>query len=73
MEEVKEFKYLGTVLCKHEKMEREIRARAVKGECHRFTCKDYEMKECIHGGKERVKEQYSPANTDIWIRGLNME
>ena len=28
-------------------------------------CKDYERKECIHRDKERVKDQYSPANTDI--------
>ena len=34
--------------------------------CHRITCKDY--KKLIHRGKGRVKEQYSPANTDIWIR-----
>ena len=27
--------------------------------CHRVTCKDCERKECIHGGKERVKEQYT--------------
>ena len=33
--------------------------------CHMVTCKDNESKECIHGGKERVKEQYSPANTDV--------
>ena len=31
LEEVKEFKYLGTVLCKHGSMEGEIRERAVKG------------------------------------------
>ncbi len=31
MEEVSEFKYLGTVLCKHGEMEGEIRARMVKG------------------------------------------
>ena len=31
MEVVKEFKYLGTVLCKHGEMDGEIRARAVKG------------------------------------------
>ena len=31
MEEVKECKYLGTALCKHEGMEGEIRERAVKG------------------------------------------
>ena len=31
MKEVKEFKYLGTVLCKHGGMEEEIRERIVKG------------------------------------------
>ena len=33
--------------------------------CHKVTCKDYERKEFIHGDKERVKEQYFPANTDV--------
>ncbi len=31
MEEVNEFKYLGTILCKHGSMEGEIRERTVKG------------------------------------------
>ncbi len=31
MEEVNEFKYLGTILCKHGIMEGEIRERTVKG------------------------------------------
>ncbi len=31
MEEMNEFKYLGTILCKHESMEGEIRERTVKG------------------------------------------
>ncbi len=31
MEEVNEFKYLGTILCTHESMEGEIRERTVKG------------------------------------------
>ena len=31
LEEVNEFKYLGTVLCKHGSMEGEVRERAVKG------------------------------------------
>ncbi len=30
-EEVTEFKYLGTILCKHESMEGEIRDRTLKG------------------------------------------
>ena len=33
MEEVKEYKYLGTVFYKHGEMERERRERAVKGRC----------------------------------------
>ena len=33
MYEVKEFKYLGTVLCKYGEMEGEIREIAVKGRC----------------------------------------
>ncbi len=31
MEEVNEFKYLGTILCKHGSMEGELRERSVKG------------------------------------------
>ncbi len=31
IEEVSEFKYMGTVLCKHGRMEREIRERVMKG------------------------------------------
>ncbi len=56
MEEVKEFKYLGTVLCKHGEMDGEIRERAVKGRCYRITCKGYEKKECVNGGKEMFME-----------------
>ena len=41
--------------------------------CHGVTYKDYERKEYIHEGKERNKEQYSPAKTDVWIRDLDME
>ena len=40
--------------------------------CPRITCKDYERKECVHG-EQRLKEQYSPANTDVCIRDLDME
>ena len=36
--------------------------------CYRVTCRYYERKVCIHGGKEKVKEQYSPANINVWIR-----
>ena len=53
-------------------MEGEIRERAVKGKsvCNSVTGKDYERKECIHGGKEMVKEQYS---LDIRFRDLDIE
>ena len=27
--------------------------------CHRITCKSDERKKCVHGSKERLKEQYS--------------
>ena len=50
-----------------------IKRGCEKQVCHRITCKDYERKECIHGDKERLKEQYSSANIDIWIRDLYME
>ena len=32
-----------------------------------ITCKGYEWKECVHRGIEKFKEQYPPANTDVWI------
>ena len=38
---------------------------------HRVTWKDYETKECVHESKEGVKEQYSTANIDVWIRDLD--
>ena len=41
--------------------------------CHRVTCKNYKRKECIHGDINRVKEQYFPANSDVWIRDLDMK
>ena len=37
---------------------------------HRITWKD-ERKKCVHGGKERFKEQYS-ANIDLRIRNLDI-
>ena len=46
-------------------MEGKIREREREREsydrkvCHRITCKIYERKKCIHGSKERFKEQYS--------------
>ena len=54
---MKEFKYLGTVLCKHGEMEREIIERVVKDRCIIWLLtKDYERKEFIHRGKESFKE-----------------
>ena len=52
------------------KRERESCERQV---CYRVTCKDNESKNCIHGDKERVKEQYSPSNTDIPITELSIK
>ena len=72
MEEVKEFKYLGTVQCKHGEMEGEIRESYVRHVCYRITCKGNERKECVHGGKARFKKQYYHANIDVWIRDLDM-
>ena len=54
--EMKEFKYLGTVLCKHGEMEGEI--RVVKGRCVLGSLAR-EWKECIYGGKGRFKNWYS--------------
>ena len=73
MDEVKEFKHLGTVLGKHGGMEGEMSESCERQMCHKVTCKDCERKECIYGGTEMVKEQYSPANTDVWMRDLDME
>ena len=43
---------------KGNKRERESCERQV---CHMITCKCYERKKCVHEGKERFKEQNSPA------------
>ena len=62
MEEVIEFKYLGTMLCKYGEMEGKIRRDGCERQvCHKITCKDYERKECV---------QHSAANTDVWITEL---
>ena len=51
-----------------------MRKKAVKGKRVIWSLwKDYEIKECIYEAKERVKEQYSLANIDVWIRDLDME
>ncbi len=48
---------MGTVLCKHGEMEGEIREKAVKGRSVIGSLsKGYEKEECVHGGKERIKE-----------------
>ncbi len=46
-----EFKYSGTVLCKHDSMEGEVRERAVKGRQVGCFRESYERKKCKHGGK----------------------
>ncbi len=52
MEEVKEFKYLGTILCEHGSMEAEIRERTVKGRQVMGALESHERKKCKHGGKK---------------------
>ncbi len=73
MQEVKEFKYLGTELCKHGEMDGEIRERAVKGRSvirsHASVMKGRNVSMEV----ERFKEKYSPANTDVWIRDLEVK
>ncbi len=56
MEEVNEFKYLGTILCKHGSMEGEIRERTVKGRQVMGALDSYERKKCKHGGKTGNKK-----------------
>ena len=45
-----------------------MKARGVIGSLARVM-----RKKCVHEGKESFKEQYSPANIDIWIRDLTLE
>ena len=54
-------------------MEGSIREGCERQVCHMIICNDYERKECAHGGKEKFNEQYSPANTDTWIRNLDVD
>ncbi len=54
MEEVNEFKYLGTILCKHGSMEGEIRERTVKGRQVMGALESYERKKCKHGSKKGI-------------------
>ncbi len=56
MEEVNEFKYLGTILCKHGSMEGEIRVRTVKGRQVMGAMESYDGKKCKHGSKIGNKE-----------------
>ncbi len=74
MEEVNEFKYLGTMLCKHGSMEGEIRERTVKGRQVMNA-----LERIMKGGsvsmvvKKGNKEQcYSP-DTVICLRDMDME
>ncbi len=56
MEEVNEFKYLGTILCKHGSMEGEIRKRTVNGRQVMGALESYERKKCKHGSKKGNKK-----------------
>ena len=67
MEEVKELKYLGTVLCKHEEMEGEIREWVAKGRCVIRS-----LARVVRGSNDRFEKLYSSANRDM-DRDLDME
>ncbi len=56
MEEVNEFKYFGTILCKHGSMEGEMRERTVKGRRVMSALESYERKKCKHGSKKGNKK-----------------
>ncbi len=55
MEEVNEFKYLGTILCKHGSMGEEIMERAVKGRQVMGEVESHERKKCKHGRKKGIR------------------
>ncbi len=57
MEEVNEFSYLGTIICKHGSMEGEIKERTVKGRQVMGALGSHEKKKCKHGGKKGHKKQ----------------
>ncbi len=56
MEEVNEFKYLGTILCKHGSMEGEIRERTVKDRQVMGALESHERKTSNHGSKKGYKK-----------------
>ncbi len=56
MEEVSEFIYLGTVLCKHGGMDAEIRVSDERQESCGVTCWGNEREECVYGREERSEE-----------------
>ncbi len=57
MEEVNEFKYLGTVLCKHGGMEGELRERVMKGRSVVGSLAGgNEKEECVYGSEEGFEE-----------------
>ena len=52
-------------------MEKDPRERNLKvKECSRTIFKG---NECVYGGKERLRKQYSYADIDVWIRDLDMD
>ncbi len=56
MEEMSEFKYLGTVLCKHGGMEGKIRERVMKGRSCGFTRWGNEREKCFYGCEEGLEK-----------------
>ena len=72
MKEMLEFKHMRTVQCKHGEMEGKIKKkRVMKGKCVITSCA--KIMRVRNVSMKRVMEQYSPANTNVWIRDLNME
>ncbi len=55
MEEVNDFRYLGTISCNHGSMGGEIRERTVKSRQVMHALESYEGKECKHGSKKGNK------------------
>ena len=64
---------MGTVFCKHGELEEGIRERAVKGRCFIGSLARIMREKNVSMDVEIVKELYSPANTDIWIKDLDIK
>ena len=61
------------MLCNHGEMEEKIKEGCERQVYHRITCKEIIIGRNVSMEEKRVKEQYSPANIDVWIRDLDMK